>query len=308
VNIVFSGMGGSSLGAYVIRAMFSDTLPVPFDIVNDYRLPAYAGKKTIVILGSYSGTTEETLSGAQDARRRGCLLTGLASGGALADLFRAAKSPAYIFEPRHNPSNQPRLGTGYMLFGQMTLLSQMGFLMISRKELKELLQTLAAGNEQYGLSAPTAANRAKQLAIRWIEKIPVIVGGEFLSQVGRVIRNQLHESAKNYADYHVIPELNHHLMEGLQYPRKLKDIGVFLFLASPRYSERIQKRFSITADVVRKQGLAVEEFVPRSEGRIAQTFECIQFGAYVNYYMAILRGLDPSRIPWVDYFKAQLAG
>ena len=35
--------------------------------------------------------------------------------------------------------------------------------------------------------------------------------------------------------------------------------------------------------------------------------EIIQLGAYTNFYLAMLNGINPAPIPWVDYFKEQLA-
>jgi glucose/mannose-6-phosphate isomerase len=168
------------------------------------------------------------------------------------------------------------------------------------------MDILAKGNTLYGIQVLEADNKAKQLACLLFQKIPVIVSAEFLSNVGRVIRNQIHESAKNFADYHSIPELNHHLMEGLTNPEINKQLLIFVFINSQLYSPRITTRFKITADVVQKQHIQTYEFVPSAKTKLAQTFESIQFGAYVNYYMAMLYGLDPSKIPWVDYFKAQL--
>src|SRR5688572_13910742 len=59
-NVVVSGMGGSVLGAYVIKGLFKNSLRVPFEVVSHYELPEYVGSDTLVLLSSYSGTTEET--------------------------------------------------------------------------------------------------------------------------------------------------------------------------------------------------------------------------------------------------------
>ncbi len=306
-SIVFSGMGGSALGAYVVKSLFADAMPLPFEIINDYHLPPYTNEKTLVILASYSGSTEETLACAQEALEKKGQVTGMTIGGKLAELLQGAGAPAYIFDPRHNPSNQPRLGTGYSVFGQIALFNSLGLLRVSQSAITEVVSVLTKGNENFGVSVLTEKNRAKQLAMNWKEKIPVIVSAEFLAHVGRVIRNQLHESAKTFAAYHMIPELNHHLLEGLTNPAVNKDVLKFLFLTSTDYSPRIAKRTKITKNVVSKQGIAVEEYQTTAKDKIAQALECVQFGAYVNYYMAMLYDLDPSKIPWVDYFKAELA-
>ncbi len=305
--IVFSGMGGSALGAYVMKSLFADQLPMPFEIINDYHLPLYTNDRTLVILASYSGTTEETLSCAKEAIAKHACTTGLTIGGKLADLFATAQVPAYVFEPRHNPSNQPRLGTGYSVFGQIAILTTLGLLTVRKEDVEETIDVLQKGNDRFGATVNTDRNPAKQLAESWHEKIPIIVSAEFLTHVGRVIRNQIHESAKSFAAYHEIPELNHHLMEGLTNPKINKELLRFLLIRSGAYSDAIKRRFTVTKEVVEKQGIKVDEFVPMSTSRIAQAFESIQFGAYVNYYMAMLYDLDPSKIPWVDYFKQELA-
>jgi len=40
-NIIFSGMGGSALGAYVVKSLFINDITVPFEIINDYHLPVF---------------------------------------------------------------------------------------------------------------------------------------------------------------------------------------------------------------------------------------------------------------------------
>lgn len=305
--IVFSGMGGSALGAYVVKSLFWDTLAVPFEIVNDYHLPPYTDEHTLVILSTYSGTTEETLSCAEEALAKHAKVTGLTTGSRLGEFFAKHSLPSYTFTPTYNPSNQPRLGSGYSVVGLLSLLDTLGYVSVNNADIEEVEKVLSLGISRFGVATKEAENPAKRLAKAWDQKIPVIVSARHLLQVGRVLRNQIHESAKCFAAYHDVPELNHHLMEGLTNPTTNKDVLRFLFLDSELYEDKIQKRMMITKDVVTKQGIVVESFAPTSQSRIAQAMECIQFGAYVNYYMAILSDLDPSKIPWVDYFKAELA-
>ncbi len=306
-SIVFQGMGGSALGAYVLKSLFYDKIKRPFEIMNDYHLPSYVDEKTLVIVSSYSGTTEETLSVANEAKKKNACVVGLAAGGELADFLKENSYPSYIFDPIYNPSKQPRLGTGYMAMGPITILKKLGILEMNNDSIETLKKFLNEGNKLYGVTKSKENNPAKILAKSWINKIPIIVSAEYLSGVGRVLRNQLHESAKNFADYYPVPELNHHLMEGLKNPPQNKELLEFLFLDSADYSPKIQKRMEITKEVVSKNGIHVESFTPQSSDRLTQAFECVQFGAYTNYYLALLYGLDPSKIPWVDFFKKKLA-
>ena len=60
-NIVMGCLGGSGIGAVIAKNWFFDKCSIPIETVADYHLPKFAGKKTLVILNSYSGNTEETL-------------------------------------------------------------------------------------------------------------------------------------------------------------------------------------------------------------------------------------------------------
>ncbi len=67
-TIVFCGMGASIYGALVVKALLGSKFPYPTEVVTDYHLPEYVDQNTLVVLTSYSGSTEEVLSCAQEAK------------------------------------------------------------------------------------------------------------------------------------------------------------------------------------------------------------------------------------------------
>ena len=81
-NVVVAGMGGSAIGGDVNRMLLRDELNVPFYVSRNYRVPAWANARTLVIASSYSGGTEETLSALADALTKGCQICGITTGGA----------------------------------------------------------------------------------------------------------------------------------------------------------------------------------------------------------------------------------
>ena len=107
--------------------------------------------------------------------------------------------------------------------------------------------------------------------------------------------------------YKTIPELNHHLMEGLTYPAEIKDRLVFVFIESTLYSSQIVKRFAITKEIVEKNNIATVSIALTSDTVLNQVFELIQKGAYSSFFASMLYGIDPAPIPWVDYFKQALS-
>ena len=116
-SIVFCGMGASIYGALVIKALFGPEFPYPIEMVSDYHLPKYVGPKTLVVLTSYSGSTEEVLSCADEAKAKNAKMLVLTKGGKLAEFAKANNVPAYIFDGLLNPAGVPRLGNGYSIIG-----------------------------------------------------------------------------------------------------------------------------------------------------------------------------------------------
>ena len=42
------------------------------------------------------------------------------------------------------------------------------------------------------------------------------------------------------------------------------------------------------------------------KAKLGQTGEVLVLGSYISYYSALLEGIDPTAIPYVDYFKKEL--
>lgn len=305
-NILFCGMGGSAYGARIIKSLYQYDLIVPVDLVSDYRIPKYVNSDTLVIAASYSGNTGETLSALTEAKNRNAKLIGISSGGKLEKFFQENNCPGYFFDDPLNPSNQPRLGQGYMQAGQLGILDKLGFIDINDQKFAEMIGLLNENNLILDKNNQLAVNMAKKLAASLQNKIVNIIGGEFLEGAIHAIRNPFHETGKHFANYYIVPELNHHLMEGLSYPTDLKNNSLFFFIDSDLYSPVIKKRMELTREVVAKNGLETINIKLQFPEKLGQVFETIQLGSFITFYLAMLHGVDPAKIPWVDFFKEQL--
>ncbi len=141
-NIVFCGMGASIYGALVIKALQGSEMPYPTEVVSDYHLPAYVNEHTLVVLTSYSGTTEEVLSCAQEAKDKNAKMVILTKGGQLAEFATSNNIPAYIFDGKLNPAGVPRLGNGYTILGLIGLLSKTGIVTVEEREIRDAVTRL----------------------------------------------------------------------------------------------------------------------------------------------------------------------
>jgi glucose/mannose-6-phosphate isomerase len=305
-NVIVAGMGGSALGTHVIQTVFKDELHIPVMVVPDYELPSYVNGDTLVIASSYSGTTEETLAAVEDAKRKGAKIAGITSGGKLAEFLRSNNYPALVFETTYNPCNAPRMALGYSVFGQIALFAQAGLLKITETEYEAVLKTIADQHLQLSADVSQETNLAKILAFEMLGRTPVIMVAEHLEGVAHVFANQLNENSKTFSEYRVIPELNHHLMEGLQFPETNGTNLLWISVCSDLYVIGNQKRITLTEQVLEKNKIEYKQYKLTSQSKLEQAFELLILGSYTSFYLAILHNQNPTPNPWVDWFKAEL--
>lgn len=306
-NIVVCGMGGSALGERVIDSFTEKYIRAPMEIFTQYYIPGYVNKECLVIISSYSGNTEEALSCAHLALERNACIFAITTGGKLAELVKEEELIAYVYDPKYNPGKQPRLALGYSIFSILALLNKTSFITLPTENFNNIQKCWKEFINEFGPRTPEKKNIAKVLAKKLQRKIPLIVASEHLSGTAYTFKNQLNETSKTFSAFFDIPELNHHLMEGLRFPAKAKEILHFLFLKSELYSERVSRRYPLTSEVVEKNSISQDCYVARSETKMEQVVEILALGTFVSFYLAVLNNVDPSEIPWVDYFKKKLS-
>ncbi len=305
-SVVMSGMGGSGLGARVIESVYADKLTVPLVRVNTYNLPGFVNEKTLVICSSYSGETEETVANAKEAITRKAKWMAIGTGNTLIEMAKQTGAPYYQIDPKYNPSHQPRMAIGYSIVGQMELAAKAGVIKVSEEEIGETIAAMRKVKDESGVETAAEKNPAKQPAAKMKDKIVVFVAAEHLVGAVHTVNNQQNENAKNFCVDVQIPELNHHLMEGLKHPLSNPKNLLFIFVNSGLYPERVRQRVALTKEVVEKNGIETVILEMRSATKLSQAFELIQLGAFANFYLSILYGQNPAPIPWVDYFKERL--
>ncbi len=293
-NIVVSGMGGSALGAHVAQSLFGGRLTIPFEVVSGYALPGYVGPDTLVILSSYSGTTEETLGCAAEALKRKAMCLVIAAGGELEAMAAKKRWPVLRIGAENNPSNQPRMAIGESSFLLMGALANLGFLPLAGSEVLKLASFL---QDTDGRKA------ARTLAERMEDRLPLFMAAEHLFGASHVINNQVNENAKHLSAFFPLPELNHHFLEALSFPAKAKRSLLVVLLASDLYHPRNRKRVTLTAKLLEENGIDVAVMNADAKTKLAQAWQAMQFGAYVSLFLAQRHKIDPEPVPNVASFK-----
>ncbi len=302
-TIVLSGLGGSAIGGDLLRTYLADSMGVPFLVNRGYTLPAYVGKDTLVIISSYSGNTEETISAHKDAARRKAKVLCISTNGMTAKLAASYGHPCITI-----PGGlSPRAAVGYSFFPLLMALRSMGFVKVPESELRETVSLMRKLSAQWSDPAGPA-NEPLALAKQLYGKLPVVYSStEHLDAINVRWKGQINENAKQLAGGHVLPEMNHNELVGWKHlPDLLRSVHV-VFLKDRGTHKRVALREQLTRDWIAPMAGGVTEVQSRGKGTLARMFSLIHFGDWVSLYLAVLNGEDPEPVEAINVLKNALA-
>src|SRR4030042_3353813 len=229
-NVFIGGMGGSGISGDLLRTLYPN---IPIINNKDYLIPGYINRKTLAILISYSGNTEETLSNYDRIKKRRASIVTLTSNGFLAKKISLLK----INIPKGLP---PRGAIGYLYTPLPLILHQYG--LIKKNPVNEL-EDLACFLD--GISQ-NLESKAKKVSRRIFQKLPIIYANSALFHIVALRwQCQLNENAKSLAHVNVIPEMNHNEIVGLGRPQAIKKYSSVVFLNDPGAHRRNQLRVKV---------------------------------------------------------------
>ncbi len=306
-HVVIHGMGGSGLPAHLLSDVFGTELRIPLEILHGYTLPGSVGPQTLYLASSYSGNTEETLHAVRQAIARRARVLVLTSGGALAQFMKQKRLLGYQFNPVHNPCGSPRMGLGYGIVGTLGLLDRTGFLRVTKRELAQSVAAIRRADRRFNVQTPIRRNPAKQFAEDTKNRFIFFVASDHLVGNAHIVANQVNENGKQLAAFFSMPEMNHHLLEGLRKSQELRTRTRFFFFVSKRYAAKLRQRYQVTQTIINRAGFSTASYVVGEGARLAEAMETLAFSSYASFYLGILNNLDPTPIPTVDFLKRRLA-
>ena len=299
-DLVVAGMGGSAIGAEILRTFADDRLPFPMSICRGYNLPRFVGEGSLVICSSYSGNTAEALACFDSALRSGARVGCVCSGG---DLLGKAKEHSIpcLKLPTGYP---PRAAVGYSFAALLGLVVHTGMMEYREDEVAECAEILEGLSRVYS-EVGAGGNAALLMAKGLLDRIPLVYCGTCLAAVALRWKNQFCENSKKLAFVGILPEMTHNDIMGWEIDRKGIEPGV-VFLRSSLEHPGVAARFTFLRDVVARTGSFCGEFWGSGPGLLAQIFSLILLGDYASVYLALLRGLDPTPIETIDEMKSRL--
>jgi glucose/mannose-6-phosphate isomerase len=302
-RVVIAGMGGSAIGADLVLSYVDSQCKVPMILVRDYTLPAWArGPETLVIASSHSGNTEETLEAFAQARRNGCRLMALSTGGMLAEAAQEAGAPVWTFEHK----GQPRAAVGYSFGLLLAALYRMGLI---EDPSAELVSAVAAMREQQVILAAGSSverNPAKRMAGQLYGRWITVLAADYLNPVARRWKGQMSEIAKAWAQFEFLPEADHNTLAGLENPEEVLPRMITLFLRAPSNHPRNRLRLELTRKTFMAEGRATDYIDAKGDNPLAHMWTALHFGDYSAYYLAMAYEVDPTPIEALVHFKAAM--
>ena len=298
-NIVWSGMGGSSLPAVIVQSW--PRVKIPFEISRDYDIPAYVGSNTLFISSSYSGNTEETLAALEKAEAAGAQIVVIAAGGKLAE--KAVEKNYPLFEIPLGI--QPRMATFYFVNAFLHVVDGMNITVEDTNELKTIGKWLKTETSAWAKEVALTENIAKQLATQLVGKTVIMYAGPKLFPAANKWKICFNENAKNTAWANYYPELNHNEFIGWSSHPVEKPFAV-VEIRSAFEQERTQKRFEVTEQLLSGMRPSPIVVTPRGETLLQQLAWSFALGDFVSIYMGILNGVDPTPVALVEKLKVEL--
>ncbi len=302
-NIVFCGMGGSAIGAHLIKDILRHELKIPMFVCRQYTLPGFVGKTSLVVVSSYSGNTEETLSCFKEALKRGSAVVVISSGGKLEGLAKKYKMP---FLKIHG-DYPPRCAIGFSFFCGLKVLSN---LKLVRNMSKDISETLKILDDLGVLMVPAVKiehNEPKKIARMLVNKFIVIYSSsEFSEALSIRFKGQLAENSKTFSSVNFVPELNHNEIEGWNKPASMLKNTIVIFLEDRNESKKIRCRFSATKKIIKPTGCKIITLIATGKSKMAKIFSLIYFCDWVSYYLAIINNVDPYPVKKIEKLKKEL--
>jgi glucose/mannose-6-phosphate isomerase len=298
-QVVVCGLGGSALPCEVLMDAFNHELTSPMRVWRTYGLPNGIDAHTLLIFSSFSGNTEETLSGIESLPADARNVAVVTAGGRLAALARERGYPLIVIPTKNEPEGfQPRSAFGFIVTYLARLLHAGGLMQDPRGILNAVPGFLRSVDVR-----PDAADVASWLG----DRVPVVYTDDsHLMSVARIAKIKFNENAKRPSFFNAFPELNHNEMIGFTVP-----LGSFaaLYLHDPASPPRIKTRFEVMRDVFARDHIANVAFrswdMPGAS-RAERVFAALMFADWCSYYTALLGGFDPTPVPLVESFKQEL--
>ncbi|MDE1818798.1 MAG: SIS domain-containing protein [Thaumarchaeota archaeon] len=290
-HIVFAGMGGSGAIGDIISAILSKT-NIHVAVVKGYHLPNTVDSKTLVITTSISGTTAETLSVLDSARKIKCNLVAFSSGSKMQDYCQKYKIEHRIIPKIHSP----RASFPGFLYTILKVLEPI--LPLKEKDILESIKELEKTSRIISSGSINKDNPSLSLA-EWISGIPAIYYPFGLQAAAVRFKNSLQENAKRHAMMEDVIEAGHNDIVSWE---KKSNVQPILLEGADDYI-KTKQRWKIIKKYFQINNIDYKEIHTVKGSIISKLINLIYILDYSTIYLAALSKTNPSPTKSIDFIK-----
>jgi len=291
-HIIFCGMGGSALVADMMRDYVRENITI--DVVKDYFIPVgLLRENTLVMLCSYSGNTEETISCFHQAIDMKLPTLILAHGGTLEELATENNVPFY----KVPKIEETRCALGFSFGIIIAIFEQMGVALCNRNILRDTMEFVE--NHVVEIEA-----EGKKLAHELEKKVPVFYASASKGSLARLMKIHCNENAKIQSYYGEIPEINHNEMVGYTH---LLMTPALVFMRSQFDFSKVQLRMDIMKELCEEKGIACVNLKLKGNSWLDEVYYALMLAYFSTYYLAESYSEPYGELAMVHEFKKRLA-
>ena len=191
----------------------------------------------------------------------------------------------------------PRACIGYSVIFQLYILYR--YNMLSLELTREMSLVVEHLIQQRDIINKRASDIAKLIG----DRIPLIYSDQKFEPLAIRFRQQLNENTKIHAYNSVIPEMNHNEIAAWTYPL---DNFAALFIMSPSYHPRVNKRISVSKEVMIKYIDTMIDIDLEGHTMLQQMFYGIHLTDWISWFVAKNKDVDAMEIANIDYLKWKL--
>ena len=320
--IVVAGMGGSGVSGDVLLAVAGPFSSIPISVERTHHLPGWVSPIDLVIAVSCSGSTEETLTVAAEAGRRGARLVTIgAKGSPLEQISLQTNGAVHI--PIDAKGRMPRASLWTIATPLLMVAAALGVAEITDEDFMTTADAMDELSNHLGPTTPTIENSAKALGLALAESLPLLWG---TGAIGRAVTGrfmaQLAENAKHPAVHGGLPEVGHNQIvtfDGVF----AKDSGTedifrdrvdepgerklhLVLMRDEAEHEAVTKRADVIDRIVEDRGIPITELWGKGKHRLTRIATLILPTDWASVYTAIALGIDPTPIEPIMQLKAGL--
>ena len=301
-SLLIMGMGGSGVSGDVLSLLSNEVSSKKITVRKSYSIPKKIMEvKPFCLFISYSGNTEETLSGLNDAIKNNLDWAVISSGGKLIDLA-IEHNKEYIKIP---DGLQPRAAFGYLTQAACKIVD----IVEGTNFVKELIDVGNYLNEILNEEEDSEIFiEAKKIAKQINKKTCIIYGGTDLTElVASRWKTQINENAKSKAFVGSMPEVHHN--EILSWDADVegsKSNYVLILLRDNSENSQIAKRFDLTEKLIGKK-VEIFNIEPKSQSTtLIKLMELVLLGDLFSISLADELNMIPEDIEGIENLKKLL--